>query len=420
MLRRGRMLAVGVAGALVAMSAGAAQAAPQDTTSAQTKVQDQGVRKAVKAKRAKPARIIKADGALRNRWIVVLKKGTKKKVRKNLMRLSRRTGAKRLSEYRLTLNGFAGRMSTRTVKRLSRNPRVAFIEADQVVRKAATQANPTWGLDRIDQANLPLDNSYTYQETGAGVRVYVVDSGVRGEHSEFNGRMLQGRDTLDGDNDTSDCNGHGTHVAGTIAGSTYGVAKGASIVPMRVLGCDGRGSGQAFLDAAEWIAVNNPEGTPAVANASLSFGQYFLAVERAVERSISSGVTWVVAAGNEDVDACDVSAGSRVDRAIVVGATDNTDTRAEFSNHGPCVDVYAPGVDIESAWYTGNNDVNTISGTSMAAPHVAGVAALYLEQNPSATPTRAKGVIVNNSTKDVVKDPKGAPNRLLYMGFLNN
>lgn len=418
MLRRGRLFLVGLAGiALAASQAGTTQAAPPSNAPGKVPTK---------------APVIEAAGALDGQWIVVLKQDATAQERRALMAVARGGGAREMSEYRLTLNGFAGRMSDKVVQRLRGHRAVEFIEADQSISAAATQTDPYWNLDRIDQRTLPLSGDYTYDETGAGVRAYVVDSGVRLDHQEFSGRMLPGYDFVDGDTDANDCawtgdpetsgTGHGTHVAGSIGGTTFGVAKSVSIVPVRVLGCDGTGTGTDFLDAVEWVSVNKPAGTPAVANASLTFRAHVPAVERALERSISHGIPWVIAAGNDNLDACDQSAGSRVGRAIVVGATNSQDAEAGFSNHGRCVDLYAPGVQIASAFIhsaalgTGIH----MQGTSMAAPHVAGAVALYLQANPTATPARVKGVLVNQSTKDVLTGlGAGSPNRLLYTGFLN-
>ncbi len=282
------------------------------------------------------------------------------------------------------------------------------------------QQNPaSWGLDRIDQRQLPLDDAYSYDRAGAGVTAYIIDTGVRVTHDDFGGRARSGYDFVDDDANADDCHGHGTHVGGTVAGSQYGVAKGADVVGVRVLNCQGSGSTSQVVSGIDWVTENAVK--PAVANMSLGGGVDGV-LDDAVRRSIDSGVSYAIAAGNGNIlgwpqDACNYSP-ARVPEAITVGATDRDDQRASFSNYGTCLDVFAPGVDITSAWIGSDSDTNTISGTSMATPHVAGVAALYLEGNPSATPAQVRDAVVNNATSDVVGDPRaGSPNKLLYSLF---
>lgn len=313
--------------------------------------------------------------------------------------------------YSSALNGFVvSSKSAEAVAALANDSRVAYIEADTMVSIGATQNNATWGLDRIDQANLPLNNTYNYDNTGAGVNAYVVDTGVRITHNEFGNRGSSGYTAINDGNGTSDCNGHGTHVAGTVAGSTYGVAKNANVIAVRVLGCNGSGSNSGVIGGIDWVAQNHVK--PAVANMSLGGGASS-ATDNAVQGAISAGVTMVVAAGNDNSNACNYSP-ARAANAITVGSTASNDARSSFSNYGSCLDIYAPGSSITSAWYNSNSSTNTISGTSMAAPHVAGVAALYLQDNPNASPAQVQTAIENAAVSGKVSDARsGSPNLLL-------
>ncbi|MGD8148665.1 S8 family serine peptidase [Ornithinimicrobium sp. Y1694] len=309
------------------------------------------------------------------------------------------------------LGGYAAQLSAAQVEELRADPDVAWIEEDSIVSIEATQSNPPWGLDRIDQRALPLDRSYTYTSTGQGVRSYIVDTGILTSHAQFSGRTVSGYSAINDGRGTSDCNGHGTHVAGTVGGSTYGVAKGTTLVPVRVLGCDGRGATSGIISALDWIAANAPR--PSVVNMSLGGGAS-LATDQAVDRVVARGIPVVVAAGNETQNACNVSP-ARAASAITVGSTTNTDARSSFSNFGSCLDLFAPGSSVLSAWHTSNSATNTISGTSMASPHVAGAAALYLQGNPSATPSQVRSAINSAATTGRVSDARtGSPNRLLY------
>lgn len=311
--------------------------------------------------------------------------------------------------YRAAVKGFAATLPPQALEALQRNPNIVLIEPDRVVTLTATQNNATWGLDRIDQRDRPLNTTYTYTPTGAGVRAYIVDTGIRTSHSEFGGRASVGFDALGGNG--QDCNGHGTHVAGTVAGAVYGVAKSAIPIAVRVLSCSGSGSTSGVIAGVDWVRSNHVK--PAVANMSLG-GGISSTLDNAVRNAVNAGVPFAVAAGNSNADACN-SSPSRVAEAITVGSTTSSDARSSFSNFGTCLDIFAPGSSITSAWYTSNTATNTISGTSMASPHVAGVAALYLQTNPSASSSAVANAIISTATTGRVTSPgSGSPNRLLY------
>ncbi|WP_405851711.1 S8 family peptidase [Streptomyces sp. NBC_00090] len=313
------------------------------------------------------------------------------------------------------LNGYTATLGEAEARRLAADPAVASVEQNQVYRADATQTNAPWGLDRIDQANLPLSGTYTYPDTaGSGVTAYVIDTGVRISHSQLAGRAVNGYDAVDGDSVAQDGNGHGTHVATTIAGSTYGVAKAARIVAVRVLDNNGSGTTAGVIAGIDWVTSNHAAGAPAVANLSLGGGAS-TALDNAVKNSIADGVTYAVAAGNSGVNAASTSP-ARVAAAITVGATSNTDAKAGWSNYGSVLDLFAPGVSITAGWHTSDTATNTISGTSMATPHVAGAAAVYLAGHASATPAQVATALVNGATPNKVTSPgSGSPNRLLRL-----
>jgi subtilisin family serine protease len=312
-----------------------------------------------------------------------------------------------------SVNGFVADLSPEEVADLQANPNVVDIEPDRVVGVDADQAGAPWGLDRIDQRFNPRDGKYTYTNTGEAVTAYIIDTGILSTHTEFAGRVRSGFTSISDGAGSNDCHGHGTHVAGTVAGTTYGVAKSAQLVPIRVLSCTGWGSTSGVIAGIEWAITNHIAGTPAVANMSLG-GGLSSALNAAVARAVADGITMVVAAGNSNANACGASPASEP-LAITVGATGSTDVRASFSNFGSCVDVFAPGVSVTSSYIRSTTDITSMSGTSMAAPHVAGVAALYLQTNPSATPATVASTLLAASTPNVVVDAGVAsPNRLVY------
>ncbi|MYX21050.1 S8 family peptidase, partial [Streptomyces sp. SID8380] len=314
--------------------------------------------------------------------------------------------------YSAALNGYALRLDEGAAKRLAADPAVAKVAQDRVFTADATQSNPpSWGLDRIDQKNLPLSRSYTYPDSaGQGVTAYVIDTGVRITHQDFGGRASYGYDAVDNDNTAQDGNGHGTHVAATIAGTSYGVAKKAKVVGVRVLNNAGSGTTAQVVAGIDWVTAHAVK--PAVANMSLGGGADST-IDAAVRRSIASGVTYAVAAGNESTNASTKSP-ARVGEAITVGATTSTDAKASYSNYGSVVDLFAPGSSITSAWGTGDTATNTINGTSMATPHVTGAAAVYLAGHTSATPAQVSSALVAGASTGVVTSPgSGSPNRLL-------
>jgi len=326
--------------------------------------------------------------------------------------------------YRHALNGFAGAMSDAARNGLLRDARVRRVEPDGVVRAVEIENAQSWGLDRID-ARSGLDGTYRYTSTGSGVTVYIIDTGIRFDHAEFKNpdgtsRAVSGYDAVEDDTNADDCHGHGTHVAGTVGGKTYGVAKAVGLVAVRVLNCNGSGTWSGVIAGINWVTANHQAGVPAVANMSLGGGAN-ASVDNAVQNMISDGVSTAVAAGNGNIfgiaqDACKYSP-ARVPEAMTVAAADWSDFKVSWSNYGTCVDWFAPGYKIKSAWHTDAAATNTISGTSMAAPHSAGVAALYLQSNQVATPEAVRTALYNNTTKDVVKSSRTRNNHLLFTDY---
>ncbi|HEY5822240.1 MAG TPA: S8 family serine peptidase [Propionibacteriaceae bacterium] len=367
---------------------------------------------------AAPGKILNANAkdAITDAYIVVYKDSAvpKSKVRSVTDRLAKSHKAAVGYRYTSAVRGFSAKMSRAEAQRLTADPSVAFVEQDQKVSISATQSpTPSWGLDRIDQRDLPLNNSYTYPNTGSGVTAYIIDTGIRTTHSDFGGRAVFGTNTA-GDGNNTDCNGHGTHVAGTVGGTAYGVAKGVRLVAVKVLACNGSGSNAGVIAGIDWVTSNHISG-PAVANMSLGGGAS-TSLDSAVRTSIADGVTYAIASGNSNANACNFSP-ARVTEAITVNATTRTDARASYSNYGTCTDIFAPGSEITSAWITSDTATNTISGTSMATPHVAGAAALILNTTPTATPAQVWNTMSANSTLSKVTNPgTGSPNRLLYIG----
>lgn len=317
--------------------------------------------------------------------------------------------------YSHALKGYAAKIPAGRLQALQRDPRVAYVEPDGIATTVTTQSSPTWGLDRIDQRSLPLNGTFTYNATGLGVKSYIIDTGIRKSHAEFGGRAIDGFDAVDGALPADDCNGHGTHVAGTTGGNQYGVAKNTTLVAVRVLDCDGRGYWSWIIAGIDFVTASHQPGQSSVANMSLGGGAS-TAVDSAVRNSIAKGVSYAVAAGNSSGDACRYSP-ARVAEAMTIGASDKADGKPSWSNWGNCLDWFAPGVGITSAWFTNDSATNTISGTSMASPHAAGAAALYLETNPGATPQQVRDALYNQSTKSVVKKARSINNNLLFTNY---
>ncbi|SCG47414.1 S8 family peptidase [Micromonospora halophytica] len=373
---------------------------------------------ATPAMAAEPVGTIRAAGgptAVADSYIVVFKDSAvaRTRVGDDAQRLVGRHGGSVARTYGAALRGFEARVDARAAARIAADPAVAYVEQNHTVSISGTQTNPpSWGLDRIDQRSLPLDNSYTYPNTASNVHAYIIDTGIRFSHSDFGGRAVSGYDAVDGGS-ADDCNGHGTHVAGTVGGNAYGVAKGVRLVGVRVLNCQGSGTNAGVIGGVDWVTQNAVK--PAVANMSLGGGANST-LDTAVRNSINSGITYGLAAGNDSGgNACNTSP-ARTAEGITVGSTTNTDARSSFSNIGTCLDIFAPGSSITSAWYNSDTATNTISGTSMATPHVVGAAALVASANPSWTAQQVRDYLVTNATSNAVGNPgTGSPNKLLYV-----
>jgi subtilisin family serine protease len=389
--RAGRTALAGIALTAVAVSAsftgaGAAFAAPQEELK-------------------KKQHFATERGVIADSYIVVLKDTAVRAdaVDSSASALVKKYGGTVERTYKSALRGFAVKMNAAQAAKLAASPEVASVEQNRVVTADAdtTQLNvPSWGLDRLDQIFAPLNKRFTYPNTASNVHAYVVDTGIRISHTEFGGRASYGYDFVDNDPVADDCAGHGTHVAGTIGGTNYGVAKEAALVGVRVLNCEGRGTDAGVIAGIDWVTANAVK--PAVVNVSLG-GSASSALDTAVERSIASGLTYAVAAGNDGIDACQQSP-ARTANAITVGATDEADFRAWFSNHGSCLDIFAPGHDIPSSVSDSDTAIEKYSGTSMASPHVAGAAALALSANPTWTPAQVRNFLVYGGTRRVVRN----------------
>lgn len=368
--------------------------------------------------RAPSAATAPASQRVPNRYIVVFKDGPTLSATAEAQRMVAAHQARLHFTYQHALKGFAAELAPAAAAALRADPKVAFVEQDRVVHVDGIQTStPSWGLDRIDQRALPLSTSYTSSSDGSGVRIYGIDTGIRQTHTDFGGRAVGGFTAVNDGRGTTDCFGHGTHTAGTAAGSSYGVAKGATLVAVRVFDCVGFGFTSQIIAGVDWVTQNAVK--PAVANISLGVTPVSAALDQAVTNSINAGVVYAVSAGNDQTDACGQSPAS-VPAALTVAASGITDAEAIYSNFGSCVDLFGPGDDISSDWSTSDNATNTISGTSMSAPHVAGAAALYLQLNPSATPAQVAQALTTNATLNRITNlgGVGTPNRLLYTGFL--
>ena len=366
-----------------------------------------------------------SSNAIDNQYIVVLKddavaenegifssQANAKAVQMLTDNLGLRYKATVTRNFKSALKGGVFTMSKKQAQRLANDPRVKLVEQDQTISIAATQSNPTWGIDRVDQRDLPLSDSYSYNTGASNVNAYILDTGIDNNHSDFGGRSSSGYDFIDNDNDASDCQGHGTHVAGTVGSNTYGVAKDVNLIGVRVLDCEGSGSYSAIISGMDWVADNHTK--PAVANMSLGGGSSS-SVDDAVQGMTNAGVTVVVAAGNDNDNACSYSPAG-APSAITVGSTTSSDERSSFSNYGSCLDIYAPGSNITST--RNNGGTQTMSGTSMASPHVAGIAALYLAENPNASVSQVTQAVTDAATPNKVTDAKsGSPNLLAYSIF---
>ncbi len=360
-----------------------------------------------------------AKNAIEDRYIVVLDEDLSKRQASSVIEeLTDEHDADLTHRYSSTVQGFSAEMSEEDAKALAADPAVAYVEQDRTVTALATQSPVfSWGLDRIDQRNLPLTGTFTYPSTASNVTAYIIDTGIRTTHSAFGGRASWGTNTVDATN--TDCNGHGTHVAGTVGGAQHGVAKGVKLIAVKVLNCGGNGTLAGVIAGVDWVTTHHQAGQPAVANMSLGASGANTALEDAVRRSIADGVVYSIASGNSADNACNYTP-ARTPEAITVNASNSSDARSGFSNYGSCTDIFAPGENITSAWIGTDTATNTISGTSMAAPHVAGAAALILAGSPTLPPQYVKERLLNAATLHKIAGPgSGTPNRLLFVDNLD-
>ncbi|HLL53769.1 MAG TPA: S8 family serine peptidase [Myxococcaceae bacterium] len=402
---------------MLAAACGAPMAEDMSEMSAETAQQE--IKAAAKAEPGQVAELLRSPNAVRDEYIVTFREDMKEVAQRGSAAIGREIAAQHggqvLYVYEHALKGFAVRMPAARVEALQKDPRVLRVEENGYVQAVATQSNATWGIDRVDQRALPLSGTYVYNADGAGAHVYIVDTGVKLTHQEFTGRMGTGFDAVTSGGSANDCNGHGTHVAGTTAGTVYGIAKRATVHPVRVLDCNGSGTNAGVIAGVDWVKNNHVR--PAVANMSLGGGAS-QALDDSVNNAVAAGVVFVVAAGNDNQNACNYSP-ARAANALTVGSTTNGDARSSFSNYGTCLDIFAPGSSITSAWHTSDSATNSISGTSMASPHVAGVAALYVAANTSATPSQVEQALESNATSGVITSiGTGSPNLLLYSAFI--
>jgi subtilisin family serine protease len=353
--------------------------------------------------------------AISGSYIVVFKDSVStQSVESQVQSSTDKYGGQATYTYTAALRGYNATMTETQAKRLAADPSVAYVQQNRTVHITDVQPNPpSWGLDRVDQRNLPLDNSYTFTNTASNVNAYVIDTGILVSHSTFGGRATFLTNTT-GDGNNTDCNGHGTHVAGTIGGSQFGLAKGVHLFAVKVLDCGGSGSFAGVAQGIDFVTQHHAAGQPAMANMSLGAQGSDAATETAVRNSIADGVVYGIAAGNSNANACNFTP-ARVAEAITVNASDINDARASFSNFGTCTDIFAPGVNIVSSWNTSDTATQTLSGTSMATPHVVGAAALILGANPSLTPAQVQSAMKANGTPNKITNPgTGSPNTLLF------
>lgn len=362
----------------------------------------------------RPDKFKKSRNAIANKYIVVLDEDAldaeKTTPEKKARGLAARYRGNVDKIFDSALKGFSVSMNEKQAKSLSDDPSVSFVEEDAEFFVSNIQSNVTWGIDRTDQRDLPLDGVFDFNASGQGVHAYIIDTGIRTSHVEFGGRAVMSYSAIKDGYRDGDCHGHGTHVAGTLGGSTFGVAKNVMLHGVRVMNCQGQGSTSDIVAGIDWVTKRHVK--PAVANMSLGGGGS-MTMDAAVRKSIAAGVTYVIAAGNGNQNACFVSP-ARVLESITVGATDNFDKRTYFSNYGECVDIFAPGLGITSAGNSDDYAIRAMSGTSMSSPHVAGVAALFLEANPTASPAEVDTALSQSATAGIVTDPMGTPNLLLY------